>query len=158
MSIDLSSISGSISNLYNSYFTSKSNNENESKDVKEQIKDYASKMMTSRRNLADYMKNTEDSFNGITGNESSSKLISAISKMKSTNSMSSIEKYKYMMEQAQNFETIDTSEPDAEKLLSKSEQIIQKVLTQGISAGDSVKLSKALTAKQVALSRLDMIG
>ena len=158
MSIDLSSISSSISNLYNSYFTSKTNNENESSDVKEQIKNYASKMLTSRKSLADYMKSTKDSFNGITENESSSKLLSAVSKMKNTSSMSAIEKYKYMMEQAQNNEIIDTSEPDAEKLLSKSEQIIQKVLTQGLSAGDSVKLSKALTAKQVALSRLDMLG
>ena len=158
MSIDLSSINGSISSLYNRFFTSKTNSENESSDVKEQIRSYANKMMTSRKNLTDYINSTKDSFNGITENESSSKLLSAVSKMKNTSSMSAIEKYKYMMEQAQNSEIIDTSEPDPEKLLSKSEQIIQKVLTQGISAGDTVKLSKALTAKQVALSRLDMLG
>ena len=78
--------------------------------------------------------------------------------MKNTSSMSAIEKYKYMMEQANNSDRIDTTEPDAEKLLSKSEQIIQKALTQGISVSDTVNLNKALTAKQVALSRLDMLG
>ncbi|MBQ2593400.1 MAG: hypothetical protein II567_09000, partial [Candidatus Riflebacteria bacterium] len=97
-------------------------------------------------------------FGTMTNNGVQSNLLSAVSKMKSTNGMSPIEKYKYMMEQIRNTEKIDTTEPDAEKLLSESEKIIQKAMTQGISASDTVNLNRALTAKQIALQRLDMLG
>ncbi len=99
-----------------------------------------------------------NTFGTLSDDSVQNKLLSAVSKMKSTNGMSSIEKYKYMMEQAQNSDKVDITEPDAEKLLSKSEKIIQKALNQGISVTDTVALSRALTAKQIAMSRLDMLG
>ncbi len=157
MSLDLSSLNGSISSFFNRHFTS-TNNNNESDDIKTQIRDYAKNIISNRKNLSDYISSSQDSFENLSDTNVNSSLLSAVSKMKNTSSMSAIEKYKYMMEQANNSDRIDTTEPDAEKLLSKSEQIIQKALTQGISVSDTVNLSKALTAKQVALSRLDMLG
>ena len=128
--------------------------------MKEQVRNYAGNLVNNRKGLIDYMDNVngKDSFGTMTNNGVESNLLSAVSRMKSTNGMSPIEKYKYMMEQLQNTDKIDTTEPDAEKLLSNSEKIIQKALTQGISASDTVNLNRALTAKQIALSRLDMLG
>lgn len=159
MSVDLTSLSSTISNLYSRYSTSaKNTKENDSADVNKQIRDYASNMMSTRKSLADYMDSKSDSFENLSSVNSSQKMMNAISQMKNTTTMSSVEKYKYMMEQAQNSKKIDTSEPDAEKLLSQSESIIQKALTQGLSENDVANLSQALNAKRVALSRLDMIG
>ena len=159
MGIDLSSLNSSISSFFNRYSTSDTK-EKESNDVNEQIRNYASNLVNNRKGLVDYMENVngKDNFGTLTKNGTDSYLLSAVSKMKSTNGMSPIEKYKYMMEQFQNTDKIDTTEPDAEKLLSNSEKIIQKALTQGISASDTVNLNRALTAKQIALSRLDMLG
>ena len=161
MSVDLSSVSSTISSLLNHSSTSTSTNksENKSTDVKGKFKEYASNIMSTRKSLADYMDNSKgDSFENLSSVKSAQNIYSAISQMKSTTNMSSIERYKYMMEQAQNSIKINTSEPNAEKLLSQSDSIIQKALTQGISATDSINLSQALNAKRVALSRLDMLG
>lgn len=159
MGIDLSSLNSSISSFFNRYSTSDTKDK-ESNDVKEQVRNYAGNLVNNRKGLIDYMDNVngKDSFGTMTNNGVESNLLSAVSRMKSTNGMSPIEKYKYMMEQLQNTDKIDTTEPDAEKLLSNSEKIIQKALTQGISASDTVNLNRALTAKQIALSRLDMLG
>ena len=159
MGIDLSSLNSSISSFFNRYSTSDTKDK-ESNDVKEQVRNYAGNLVNNRKGLIDYMENVngKDSFGTMTNNGVESNLLSAVSRMKSTNGMSPIEKYKYMMEQLQNTDKIDTTEPDAEKLLSNSEKIIQKALTQGISASDTVNLNRALTAKQIALSRLDMLG
>ena len=161
MSVDLSSVSSTISSLLNHSSTSTSTNksENKSTDVKGKSKEYASNIMSTRKSLADYMDNSKgDSFENLSSVKSAQNIYSAISQMKSTTNMSSIERYKYMMEQAQNSIKINTSEPNAEKLLSQSDSIIQKALTQGISETDSINLSQALNAKRVALSRLDMLG
>ena len=159
MGIDLSSLNSSISSFFNRYSTSDTK-EKESNDVKEQIRNYASNLVNNRKSLADYMESVtgKDTFGTQTNNGIETKLLSAVSKMKSTNGMSPIEKYKYMMEQLQNTEKVDTTEPNAEKLLSESEKIIQKAMTQGISSSDTVNLNRALTAKRIALSRLDMLG
>ena len=159
MGIDLSSLNSSISSFFNRYSTSDTK-EKELNDVKEQVRNYAGNLVNNRKGLVDYMENVngKDTFGTMTDNGVESNLLKAVSKMKSTNGMSPIEKYKYMMEQIQNTDKIDTTEPDAEKLLSNSEKIIQKALTQGISASDTVSLNRALTAKQIALSRLDMLG
>lgn len=165
MSIGLSSLSNSISNLFNVSNTSK-NQENKSADVNEQIRNQAKNLMYNRKSLANYLGTTDRvSFtsniaNQLIENQNTdlSELQSAISSMRNTNGMSSIEKYKYMMEQAQNTPKIDTTEPDAEKLLSVSEKVIQQTLAQGISESDYINLNRALTAKHIALSRLDMLG
>ena len=160
MSIDLSSFNSSISSLITHRSTSvtKKENDKDSSDVKEQMRTYANDIMSTRKNLTDYMNSKSDSFENLSSSKSSQNLLSVVSTMKNTTNMSSIEKYKYMLEQAQNSVKINTSEPNAEKLLSQSEQIIQKALIQGISEADTASLSQALTAKRVALSRLDMIG
>ena len=160
MSIDLSSYNSSISSILTRHSTSstKKENTNETANVNEQIRNYANDMMSTRKGLADYMNSKSDSFENLSSLKSSQNLLSAVSKMKNTTNMSSIEKYKYMMEQAQNSDKINTSEPNAEKLLSQSEQIIQKALIQGLSEADTANLSQALNAKRVALSRLDMLG
>ncbi len=159
MSLDLSSLNNSISSIVNRFSTYSSNNKNESLDVKDQIRNYASNLLKSRKNLANYMKSDNDSLGTLKNNEVESSILKAVSKMKTTSGMSSIQKYKYMMEQAKNMEQVDLTEPDAEKLLSQSENIIQKaLLTQGTNSINSVNLNKAITAKQVALSRLDMFS
>lgn len=159
MGIDLSSINSSISSLINRFSTNNQANSSDSADVKSQIRQYANSIVTNRKNLSNYMESKDNNTFGTLSDDSvQNKLLSAVSKMKSTNGMSSIEKYKYMMEQAQNSDKVDITEPDAEKLLSKSEKIIQKALNQGISVTDTVALSRALTAKQIAMSRLDMLG
>ena len=159
MSIDLSSISSSISSFFNRNSTSNNTNkENESLDVNTQIRDYAKNLMSSRKSLADYMYSPSDSFENITSLSNSNKLLRAISKMKNTNNMSSIEKYKYMMEQAQEAKKIDTTEPDPEKLLSESQKIIRQTLTNGLKISDIDDLNEALAAKHIALSRLDLLG
>ena len=159
MGIDLSSINSSISSLINRFSTNNQANSSDSADVKSQIRQYANSIVTNRKNLSNYMESKDNNtFGTVTNDSVQNSLLSAVSKMKSTNGMSSIEKYKYMMEQAQNSDKVDITEPDAEKLLSKSEKIIQKALNQGISVTDTVALSRALTAKQIAMSRLDMIG
>ena len=114
MGIDLSSLNSSISSSFNRYSTSDTK-EKESNDVKEQIRNYASNLVNNRKSLADYMEsvNGKDTFGTLTKNGAESNLLSAVSKMKSTNGMSPIEKYKYMMEQLRNTEKIDTTEPDA---------------------------------------------
>lgn len=165
MSMDLSSIKSSLSTLSNLYNTS-DKTENESKDVNEQIRTQAKELINNRKTLVDYLDSKDKvSFtSNLLKNDSKTEdaqntsLLRAMKGMKSTTGMSPIEKYKYMMEQAQNMETVDTTEPDAEKLLSKSEKIIQQAMTQGITTADTVRLTQALTAKQIALSRLDMIG
>ena len=159
MVIDLSSINSSISSLINRFSTNNQANSSDSADVKSQIRQYANSIVTNRKNLSNYMESKDNNtFGTVTNDSVQNSLLAAVSKMKSTNGMSSIEKYKYMMEQAQNSDTVDITEPDAEKLLSKSEKIIQKALNQGISVTDTVALSRALTAKQIAMSRLDMLG
>ena len=159
MGIDLSSINSSISSLINRFSTNNQANSSDSADVKSQIRQYANSIVTNRKNLSNYMESKDNNtFGTVTNDSVQNSLLAAVSKMKSTNGMSSIEKYKYMMEQAQNSDTVDITEPDAEKLLSKSEKIIQKALNQGISVTDTVALSRALTAKQIAMSRLDMLG
>ena len=163
MSIDLSSINGSISALQNRYSTS-DKPDSETKDVNEQIRAQAKNLISNRKTLVDYLDAKDKvSFtsnllqNKETDSEKTS-LQKAIAKMKNTTGMTPIEKYKYMMEQAQNMERVDTTEPDAEKLLSESEKIIQQAMTQGITTADTVRLTQALTAKQIALSRLDMVA
>ncbi len=163
MSIDLSSINGSISALQNRYNTS-GKPDSETKDVNEQIRAQAKNLISNRKTLVDYLDAKDKiSFtsnllqNKETDSEKTS-LEKAIAKMKNTTGMTPIEKYKYMMEQAQNMERVDTTEPDAEKLLSESEKIIQQAMTQGITTADTVRLTQALTAKQIALSRLDMVA
>ena len=159
MGIDLSSINSSISSLINRFSTNNQANSSDSADVKSQIRQYANSIVTNRKNLSNYMESKgNNTFGTLSDDSVQNKLLSVVSKMKSTNGMSSIEKYKYMMEQAQNSDKVDITEPDAEKLLSKSEKIIQKALNQGISVTDTVALSRALTAKQIAMSRLDMLG
>ena len=165
MSMDLSSIKSSLSTLSNLYNTS-DKTENESKDVNEQIRTQAKELINNRKTLVNYLDSKDKvSFtSNLLKNDSKTEdaqntsLLRAMKSMKSTTGMSPIEKYKYMMEQAQNMETVDTTEPDAEKLLSKSEKIIQQAMTQGITTADTVRLTQALTAKQIALSRLDMVA
>lgn len=158
MSIDLSSLN-SISAFFNRYSSNNNDNkENESLDVNSQIRDYAKNLMSTRKNLSDYMNINSDSFNSIESLGNSKNLLSAISKMKSTNGMSSIEKYKYMMEQAQNSKKIDLSETDPEKLLNESQKIIRETLTDGLKVSDIDNLNEALAAKHIALSRLDLLG
>lgn len=157
MSIDLSSINSSISNLVGRYSKSVDLSGKEPKNINDLIRSRANELMSNRKGLADYI-GKKDSFTYSSNRNSSSNLESALSYMKTTTGMSAIEKYKYIMEQGKNGNAIDTSEPDPEKLLSKSEKIIQRALTQGLGETDSLKLSQALQAKQIALSRLNIVG
>lgn len=161
MSIDLSSINGTISSLLNrnsSLNANKDKSNTTTSDTNEQLRAHVQQMMTTRKGLVDYLDNNiNDTFTASSDFQNSS-ILSSISQMKNTTGMSSIEKYKYMLEQAKNASRIDTTEPDAEKLLSQSEKVIQQALSQGISVSDTVNLNRALTAKQIALSRLDMLG
>lgn len=159
MNIGLSSLGSSISSLFNRSDTSKTT-ENKSIDVNERAQIQAQSLMLNRNDLSSYLniKDTTEFSSADIIQKTNIKLRSALSKMKSTNGMSAIDKYKYMMEQAKDSIKVDTTEPDAEKLLSNSEKVIQDALSQGISSSDVVNLNRALTAKQIALSRLDMLG
>ncbi len=161
MSIDVSSINSSIYALINrgGNSTIAGNKEEEATDINTVARNIASNMMATRKGLVDYVKKDTFTFSSDQNTSKTNKsLMDAVATMKPMTGMSSIEKYKYMMEQAQNMAKVDTTEPDAEKLLSQSEKIIQQALSQGISASDTINLTKALNAKQIALSRLDMIG
>lgn len=157
MSIDLSSINSSISNLVSRYSKSNDPEDKEPKSATTLIRNKANEIMSNRKGLADYI-GKKDSFTYSSSSNSSNNLESIIASMKNTTGMSAIEKYKYIMEQGKNSDVIDTSEPDPEKLLNKSEKIIQKALTQGLGETETLKLSQALQAKQIALSRLDIVG
>ena len=137
MSIDISSLNDSIASKISQCKTSGK----DSVSVNQQI-----------RNLAkDFIANSSNP-------NCASHVTSALSNMKTTNGMSAIEKYKYILEQAKNSNKVDTEEPNAEKLLSESEKVIQMTLARKISQRDSINLREALMAKQIALSRLNLLG
>lgn len=73
--------------------------------------------------------------------------------------MSGIDKYKYIQAQAQakdiEYNNVITNPQEA---LESAEKIIQRTLAQGVSENDIDNLQKALQAKQIALSRLNMLA
>ena len=154
MSLNISSVNSSI--LQN--ITSKLglNNSNTNNDELQKALNKAN--TASRPTLYDYIDGKEPQKNKKSITDYLS-LYSGNNNETGYEKMSGIDKYKYIQAQAQakdiEYNNVITNPQEA---LESAEKIIQRTLAQGVSENDIDNLQKALQAKQIALSRLNMLA